>query len=322
MEYVASPFIRNGKRIAVWLLLLLSALFCLPLHGAVELEKAEGGVDVRIDGDIFTRYNFADSEFPFFYPLKAPGGVNVTRHWPMSDAGEHEQQDHKHHKSLWFTHGDVNGLDFWTHGKAPDIVQTAIVAMRSGENEGTLITENEWRNGKGEVVCKDTRHYRFGAKESYRYIDIEIQIEPNGKDLKFGDTKEGSMAVRVTPELRLKGKVAKGHILMKNGIRDGKAWGKRSPWCYYYGPIGKQAYGVAIFDSPRNLRHPTWWHARDYGLCAANPFGISYFDSKPRGTGDHVVETGDVFTLRYRIIISRGQLAERELNQLYSQYSQ
>lgn len=319
MRCLNATMARNARSC---LLLLLALGICLPLHGAVKVAKGNDGVNVRIDGKLFTRYNFAESEFPYFYPLKTDDGVNITRHWPMNDAGAHEQRDHKHHKSLWFTHGDLNGLDFWTHGKAPDIVQTAIAATESGANEGKLITENEWRDGNGESVCKDTRRYTFGSGENYRYIDIEIELVSTGGDLKFGDTKEGSMAIRVAPQLRLKGEVAEGHILMENGIRDGEAWGKRSPWCYYYGPIANRIYGVAIFDSPRNLRDPTWWHARPYGLCAANPFGISYFDGKPRGTGDFILKKEDKLTLDYRVIIAEGLLSMQDLEKLYKQYAQ
>lgn len=300
---------------------LLLLAVCTTVQAEVLLEMRDGGVDVRIDGELFTHYNFDGCEFPFFYPLNTPDGVNITRHWPMADGGRLEERDHRHHRSLWFAHGDVNGFDFWTYARQPDIVQTAIVSMHSGEDEGRLTTENEWRDDRGVALCKDTRRYRFGAEDEYRFIDFSIEIEATDDDLLFGDSKEGCMAVRVAPQLRLKGRAAEGHILMQDGIRDDQAWGKRSAWCYYYGPIEGQIYGVAIVDHPGNLRHPTWWHARDYGLCAANPFGISHFDKGQNETGDHKVMLGETLALSYRIIISKGQLSEDELDRLYKQYS-
>lgn len=290
------------------------------IEAAVELKQVEGGVEVAIDDEPFTTYNFDDGEFPYFYPLRAPGGINVTRHWPMRDGDKDEQRDHRHHRSLWFAHGNVNGLDFWTAGKAPDIVQTRIVSIESGENEGRLVTENEWRDGDGKMVCSDRRTYIFTGDGDSRSIDFGIVLKAVGGPVVFADTKEGSMAVRVAPGMRLKGPVARGSILMSNGVAGRNAWGKRAKWCDYSGPVDGRMLGIAIFDAPTNPRHPSWWHARDYGLCAANPFGISYFEDKPRGSGDYELPKGHELKFDYRILIHDGRLSQAQLEQHYEQW--
>ncbi len=296
--------------------------------GAVKVTKLADTVRVEVGGKLFTEYHYKDADRPYFYPVIGPTGVNVTRHWPMKTGvpgSENEQQDHKHHRSLWFTHGDVNGHDFWTEGKGPKIVQTAL-ATRSGREKGVIETESKWLSKDGKTVCTDRRrHVIYDTSEwkpECRMMDFEITIRASHGKVVLGDTKEGSMAMRVAPTMRVKGKVAKGHIVNSEGVRDKKAWGKRAKWCDYYGPVEGQVVGIAIFDHPSNPRHPTWWHARDYGLGCANPFGISHFEKKPRGTGDLEIAAGESVTFRYRVYIHRGDEKEGEVEKRYREFAE
>jgi hypothetical protein len=129
----------------------------------------------------------------------------------------------------------------------------------------------------------------------------------------FGDTKEGTFALRLHPNLRLRGAVAKGAASNREGLAGAAVWGKRSAWVAYQGPVDGEEVGVAIFDHPSNPRHPTWWHARDYGLFAANPFGAHDFEGAPEGTGDLALVRGATLTLRYRVLVFRGTRDRPEL---------
>jgi hypothetical protein len=104
------------------------------------------------------------------------------------------------------------------------------------------------------------------------------------------------------------------------GARDGDTWGKRATWVDYHGPVNGQLVGVAIFDHPANPRHPTWWHVRDYGLFAANPFGLHDFEKKPAGAGDLVVARGDTVTFRYRFYFHRGDELEGKVAEQFKEY--
>jgi hypothetical protein len=295
----------------------LVTLLSSPGESSVAIDTGETQARVTIDGQLFTEYRFADADRPYFYPVIAPNGENITRHWPISDTGgADEEHDHPHHRSLWFTHGAVNGRDFWHGGK---IAQTRIEAQ-GGEQSGTLTTENEWRH-KGKIVCTDVRTHTFSTIGSDRAIDFEITIKASHGKLVLGDTKEGSMAIRVAPTLRLKGKVAKGRILNSEGVKDQSAWGKRAKWCNYAGPLGGKPAAVTIMDHPRNPRHPTWWMARDYGLFAANAFGISHFEKKKRGAGNLTVAAGANITFRYRFVFHDGAPDSAALDQLYAAYA-
>lgn len=280
-----------------------------------ELEKTR--VTVYLQGELFTRYHFADVTRPYLYPVIGPYGDSVTRHWPMKQVPG-EQRDHVHHRSLWFAHGDVNGVDFWSEGqKSGKIVHREFVKME----RGMLQAHNEWIGPQDKRVCTDTRTLRFTPLEDGQwYLDFEVTIHASDGPLRLGDTKEGTMAIRLSPELRLKGPHAKGRILNAQGQRDGACWGKRAAWVDYRGALNGKQVGVAIFDHSDNLRHPTWWHVRDYGLFAANPFGVHDFESKPEGTGDVMLREGQSLTLRYRFYFHRDVLDADELQKHFEQY--
>src|SRR6056297_3369066 len=164
-----------GKRNMIVMFLAIFFIAESTMFGEVKVQKEKDTIAILIDGEEFTRYNYGEGKFPYFYPLREPGGANVTRHWPMEDIGEGEAHDHPHHKSLWFTHGAVNGVDFW-HRKGR-IVQTEVVSLESGKEKGLLETENEWRKSNGDVVCTDTRKYVFTGGKDFRAIDIRIALK-------------------------------------------------------------------------------------------------------------------------------------------------
>ncbi|HWH67976.1 MAG TPA: PmoA family protein, partial [Candidatus Sulfotelmatobacter sp.] len=230
---------------------------------------------VDVNGQLFTEYFFKDVPRPYCYPLIGPGDLALTRNWPMKSI-PNEEHDHPHHRSLWFTHGSVNGHDFWSEQKDfGKIVHMGFTEIRSGKNLGLIQSTNCWTAAEGTMVCTDTRCLKVyaPARSGEQLLDFDVTIFASNGDLTFGDTKEGSMAVRLAETMRLKGKVGHGHIVNSAGVRDDQTWGKRADWCDYYGPVEGQTVGIAIFDHPQNPRHPTWWHVRDYGLFAANPFG-------------------------------------------------
>jgi hypothetical protein len=152
-------------------------------------------------------------------------------------------------------------------------------------------------------------------------MDFEIKFHASEGKVVLGDTKEGSMAIRLAPTMRLKGKVGKGHILNSEGHKDGQTWGKRAAWCDYYGPVKDKIVGVAIFDHPKNPKHPTWWHVRDYGLFTANPFGVHNFERKKKGVGDITIPAGKSMTFKYRFYFHKGDTNQADVAEHYREYA-
>jgi hypothetical protein len=181
----------------------------------------------------------------------------------------------------------------------------------------------------GTFVCSDVRAIRiYNRPANERLLDFDITFyTPPGKPVVFGDEKDGSMAIRVAETMRLthatkdnKTVPGDGHIVMSTGVRGTNTWGTRADWCDYYGPVGGKILGIAIFDHPDNLRHPTWWHVRDYGLFSANPYGIHDFENKPKGTGDYTLPAGQTLTFRYRFYFHEGTEADARVAEHYRDY--
>jgi hypothetical protein len=294
----------------------------------VEMIPESDRVVVKVDGEPFTELRWTDTPRPYFYPLLAPGCVPMTRNYPMRTDAADEEKDHPHHRSLWFTHGDVNGVDFWAEGPGKGrIVQRKILEAKGGAEEGILKTANDWVTADGKTLLTDERTLTVHRHPGGRLFDFEITMTaPTGTDVTFGDTKEGTMAVRLAESMRLKpnkfyaGKET-GHILQDTGVKDDQTWGKRAGWTAYSGPIKGHTMTLVIFDHPTNPRHPTWWHVRDYGLFAANPFGRHEFEGKAVGAGNLVLKAGDSLTFRYRFLIQAGGADAARLDALASAFA-
>jgi hypothetical protein len=294
----------------------------------VRLTELADRVRVEINGEPFTEYVFKDVPRPICYPLLGPAGLPMTRNFPMKEVPG-EDRDHKHHRSLWFTHGAVNGHDFWAEARDfGKIVHDGFAEVTSGKDAGVIRSKNKWVASDGKVIATDELTLRvYNRPANERLFDFEITIHASNGEVTFGDTKEGSMALRLNETMRLKhnkentGKPT-GHIINSEGVRDGATWGKRAAWCDYYGPVEGKTVGIAIFDHPQNPRHPTWWHVRDYGLFAANPFGRHDFESLPdKNAGNLVVPAGKSVTFRYRFYIHEGDEKQAKVADRYTEYT-
>lgn len=290
--------------------------------------RQDGRVRIEIDGQHLTDYVFDGAPHVYFYPLFGPDGVMMTRHAPMKQV-EGEDRDHPHHRSLWFSHGAMNGVDFWAETpRAGRIQHEKILEMKSGRRSGVLRAAHVWVAPDGTVTCSDVTSFTVYARaDGQRMFDYEITIRaPDGKALVMGDTKEGTMAIRLAETMRLKpnehnkGKPT-GRIVQSTGVTDAATWGKRAAWCDYSGPVEGKTLGVTIFDHPDNPRHPTWWHVRDYGLFAANPFGVHDFEKKPAGSGDFTVPAGSSVTFRYRFLLHRGDAQAVDLQREFEAFA-
>lgn len=294
----------------------------------VRITQTNDVLRVELNGKLFTEYHYTNVPRPFCYPVLGPGGAAMTRNYPMVPDSAGEDHDHPHHRSLWFALGNVNGQDLWSEGKASGrTVHRGFTDIASGTRTGVIKTLNDWVSVEGKVLCSDEETLRFYApKDDTTLLDFEVTLHASHGDLTLGDTKEGSFALRIAESMRLKpnkfnvGKPT-GHIVNSEGVRDGQTWGKRAAWCDYYGPVGTNVVGIAIFDHPSNPRHPTWWHVRDYGLFAANPFGRHDFEGLPdKHAGDLKIPAGQSVTFRYRVVLHPGDQKTGRIAERYADY--
>jgi hypothetical protein len=325
-------------------LLVMSSLQAMAGSGVhVVPNPAQQRVDITIDGKPFTSYVWpAVLKKPVLFPLMTADGIDVVRGFPLAPrAGE--RTDHPHHAGIWFNYGNVNGFDFWNNsdaipeanrGKMGTIHQQRIVSTRSGPDSGELIVNSLWTTGAGQNILEQTTRYVFSRRGSDRMIDEIITLHALDKVV-FHDDKEGLLGIRVArwlespdekggtftdasgrptevPPSNLPG--ATGVYLTSEGKQGGQAWGTRGRWCALTGKTAGHEVTIAIFDHPGNPNYPTYWHARGYGLFAANPLGQHIFDPKAPVL-DYTVEKNQNVTFTYRILVAPGPAKPADLNQ-------
>ena len=311
---------------------------------------AERRVDVLVGGKPFTSYLYpASLEKPVLYPLRAASGTVVTRGFPL-EPRPGERADHPHHVGHWFNYGDVNGYDFWGHSsetppelkaKAGTIVQKEIVRVANGAAHGELTVKADWVVPDGSTLIHEQTQFLFAGGAGRRSIDRTTTWTAAAKRLVFGDTKEGAFGIRVARSLEHPSKEAEvfvsargeketvprldntgvtGRYLASDGATGDAVWGTTGPWMALGGQVDGSPVTIAILDHPSSYDHPTYWHARGYGLFAANPLGRHAFDPKqpPRTV---VLEPGQSVTFRFRILLNDGEITRDQLQQAYDQFA-
>src|SRR5579884_1185506 len=279
---------------------------------------------INVDGIPFTTFwSGADLNKPYLWPLRTADGKTITRRWPMEqDTGE--SHDHPHHRGLWFSYDDVNGIHFWGNdpseaAKDPKTGKIVVekAALRGGKAQ-TLTTDFDWKGPDGNIVLREHRVTTFLSDPQLRIMDFDITLTAADKVV-FGDTKEGAFAIRLADSMTEK--KHGGEMVNAEGARGMKdVWGKRSNWVDYSGLVDGTKVGVAMFDAPSNPRHPVYWHARDYGLFALDPFGQHAFDpSQP--VSDWTLEAGKSLHFRWRVVIHPGDEKSAKIAQLYEKWS-
>ena len=315
-----------------FLLSLPLLVLALPLSAqTVTLKPGDTGLRVEIDGQLFTEYVTKDVPRPFMYPIIGAAGENIVRNFPMKTDVAGEVKDHKHHRALWFTHGNVNGVDFWSEDREFGRQEHAGFGnSKEDGNKGKFTADTKWVTPAGKCIMMDSRKITVTAlPEGEKMIDFDVTLRASeGVDVIMGDTKEGSMAIRLCNSLCLSTKIegAQGHAYNSADDRNKDVWGKHADWVCYYGPDPKgNQVGVVIFSHPKNMRSPQTWHARDYGLFAVNPFGLHEFEGLKKGDqdgkGNYTIKKGESLTLRYRFYFAKGKPKPDGLAEKFKAYS-
>jgi hypothetical protein len=296
----------------------------LPVSAQVKITPGPDKISVEIDGKPFTALIMpVEGNKPYVYPLSTASGIVVTRHYPMETV-EGETHDHPHHRGMFFAHGDINGYNFWatepsvkTPNKASMRLKK-VVETKSGKKSGTITAIFDGLSPDGKPIMTETRTLTFYSDPDLRTIDFDIVIDPLEK-LTFGDTKEGTFGIRLATSMT---EDRTGRMRNAEGQEGEKnVWGKRSPWVDYAGQVNGKLVGVAIMDHPSNPRHPTYWHARAYGLFAANPFGVKDFTGDKTQDGSMTIEPGHPLRFRYRVVIHEGDAERAGIASLYGKYA-
>lgn len=285
------------------------------------LNQTDTGYEIKIGSKMFAGYVTSYEGAPILYPIVGPTQKNMTRNYPMIENYDLVKADHPHHRSLWFSHGDVNKLDFWA--LKSKIVHQRFVKTECDGKTALIVTENHWLGSDHQPVCRDVRTLRFSASTDRRIIDFDITITAEQDTVVFGDTKEGTFAIRVPEVIAVETKKGGQFVNAEGKSGEGEAWGQRSAWVDYYGTLDGEKVGIAILNHPSSFRFPTYWHVRNYGLFAANPFGVHDFEKlDDKRAGDHSLSKGESLTLRYRVLFHKGDTNEANIAGAYKEYAE
>jgi hypothetical protein len=305
------------------------------------VKESERRVDVLVDGQPFTAYIWPTSlKKPVLYPIRTAKGTLITRGFPL-DPRPNERVDHPHHVGLWFNYGDVNGIDFWNNSdaipaerkpKMGTIVHKAIKSAKGGPSEGVLEVSSDWVMPDGAVILSETTRYVFSGTSTTRTIDRITTLQAGATRVAMKDNKEGVLGLRVARALEepvtkperftdaqgkptdvptLDNTGVNGVYLTSEGIQGAAVWGTRGRWNTLSGKVGDEVVSVAIFDAPGNPGYPTYWHARGYGLFAANPLGQKEL-SDGKDVLDFAIEPNQRVTFKHRIHVVTGGLTAEQ----------
>jgi len=305
----------------------------------VKLRRQGTRVDIFIGGQPFTSYFFSsESPKPYLHPLRSAQGTIVTRGFPMRADIPGESTDHPHHRAMFFAHGNINGINFWAEeefGPKPKEAVKGVVytseelpygrtvlrkleEIQGGAESGTIRALFNLVGPAGKVVAQEDQAFTFRGDASTRVIDCAFTIRATNGPVKMEDTKEGTFAIRVVKALE----ESSGMKMTDSEGRVGEKqiWGKRANWVDYSGTVEGHKLGISIFDNPSNLKHPTYWHARGYGLFAVNPFGERDFYNDKTRDGSVTIPPGGTLVLRYRVLIHDGDAREAQVAEAYQRY--
>lgn len=305
----------------------------------------EKKVTITVGGKAFTTFIYPDTlEKHTLYPIYAPDGQKITRGFPV-DPQPGDPTDHPHHLGLWLNYEKVNGLDFWNNSyniKAERkhlygwIRVDSVLETKSGK-KGELKVSSSWHDQQKRVLLKETTHFIFSAEQNNRIIDRITTLTAVMDTVTFTDIKDGFLGLRVIPELQIPAKQASsfkddknnvttvkenvkstGNYLTSEGKEGDSAWGTRGRWCLLYGTRNNSVISIAIIDHPQNPGYPTYWHARGYGLFAANPLGQKIF-SNGKESLNLTLKKNESVTFRFRVVVASGK--ERLSNAAINSFS-
>lgn len=297
--------------------ILISVTYARDPAPEVAFRSMPGKVVITIGGEPFATYSYEDPDIPrpYFAHVKTPSGVQATRNHPPVKG--RDRTDHiTIHPGVWLAFGDISGNDYWR--KRAEVRHEAFIQKpRGGPGSGSFVVRNEYLSVDGKkTVCIETCRHTILARSSGYYILYDSVFSSEEADFYFGDQEEMGLGIRVNSSITVKDG---GRITNSDGLRNEKqVWGKQADWCDYGGDIGETCVGMTLMPAPSNFRR-SWFHARDYGFTAANPFGRKAMTDGP--DSKITVKKGETLRLRYGVFVySAPKGGQVDLSAAYQEY--
>jgi hypothetical protein len=267
----------------------------------------------KIDGDERLRWHFGPQyPRPFFYPLPGPSGTSLTR------MGHPGAPNHDHHRSVWFAHHKVLGIDFWSDNTAARIKQKEWLVYQNGDDEAVMAALLGWYDGHDpqELLEQEVIAIVRPGPESETFLELQSTFRPKADSLDFGKTNFGFLAVRVANNISEH--FGGGRLTSSEGKTGEPAiFGRQAKWMDYSGPVPSQGgieaiEGITYFDHPSNQQRPTHWHVREDGWM-----GAAACLNEPR-----VTTRERPLVLRYLLHVHRGPVDTARAGRILQEFAQ
>ncbi len=295
-------------------------------NSKVQFVQGDNQIDVMIDGKLFTSYKYDPTKLtkPVLFPVISPSGIEVNRSFPFKEV-EGESKDHPHHTGIFFTYDEVNDNGFWNNTTFPPQIKHIETTKMTNGDTGTLSTVMNWVDKNEKPLLKEERTMEFIPGKNSTTIDFTMTLTALDEKVVFKDTKEGMFAIRVAHWLKEKDNENSKYRSSNGDETEKNIWGKRAKWVTLEGKKDGKTIGIAILNHPESINYPTYWHARAYGLFAANPLGQSVFQ---KGRGEETpeefnltLEPGKSALFKFRVIIYEGPMSDEQLEANFTAYS-
>ncbi len=263
----------------------------VPTMQVVPLPYGQAGFER--EGNEIARYHFgAGLKRPFLYPIVGPAGRSLTRM-----GHPHDPESHSHHNSVWISHHDVHGVDFWGDRSGAAIRHKRIVEYIDEGETSTIVAENEWVAPNGTVLLDETRKTSVTLLADKEWLlTIDLTLSAKEKSVTLGKTPFGVIGVRMAKTIGVHD--GGGRIRNSEGdVNEKEVFWKRARWVDYSGAIADGVLeGVTLFDHPENPNHPSHFHVRNDGWMGAS----LTFD------GPREIAPGGPLHLRYGLYVHGG----------------
>lgn len=297
----------KGSQIGCFLLFLIADVVTTRAAEMVTVEPKSEGLVVSIDGaEFIVLRHGSELPKPYFWPVRAADGTILTR--PIDP----NEKEHPHHRGIWLAVDEVNDVKFWAErGK----IMTREIKSDSG-NPATVRITNDWVRSDGQLMMIERTTISIFANRLMTY-DITL-APPAGQLVRFDDTKEGFLGIRIAESMREK----VGGIVVNSEGKKGttECWGRPARWVDYTGNIDGRWYGVTLMDHPDNFR-PSRYHVRDYGLFSLSPFGEGAYQNEKDKSNPVILDSDrPSLRIRYGLYVHPGLATDAKLEEAYQQF--
>jgi hypothetical protein len=229
--------------------------------------------------------------------------------------------DHPWHRSLWFSYQSINGANLWEERDNTGSTKQTELVSYTGGRDAKIVTRDDLLDKNGKKLLEDERTITCSTDGDNRIIDFDVVLKATEGDVVLGDEKDGAFGMRVPDTMRVAAKQGGSFVNSEGGVDEPGVWGKPASWVDYHGPVEGETLGIAILNHPSSYLYPTYWHTRDYGLFAANPFARHAFDPNvPKAS--YTIKAGDSIKFRFRVILHKGDEKTANIAQAWEKYSQ